>query len=192
MLPIETIIAQGESETLEFKPSFNQDVIAQAFYDMGMIEQYGSGIKRVIDACLESGLPEPEFENFSGGFQIVFKPTAQVAAQETAQVKAHDEAQDGVGTPQVTPYGEAPVEAPVELSDTERKMLLLLESKLLGRKELISKLGYTQRTGNFIKAQKKLLEKGLIEMTIPDKPNSRFQKYRLTEKGKLFLKGTKS
>ena len=30
MEPIETVIAQGESETLEFKPSFNQDVIETA------------------------------------------------------------------------------------------------------------------------------------------------------------------
>jgi ATP-dependent DNA helicase RecG len=32
----------------------------------------------------------------------------------------------------------------------------------------------------------------LIELTIPDKPNSRLQKYRLTEKGKALQKQLKN
>ena len=37
------------------------------------------------------------------------------------------------------------------------------------------------------KFTKPMIEEGLLAMTVPDKPNSRLQKYYTTEKGKSLL-----
>lgn len=38
-----------------------------------MIERYGSGIQRIIEACKKSDLPTPVFEERFGGFLVVFR-----------------------------------------------------------------------------------------------------------------------
>ena len=54
------------------------------------------------------------------------------------------------------------------------------------RETLQSALGLRDRKSFRERYLKPALEHGLIEMTVPDKPNSRLQQYRLTEKGKNF------
>ena len=48
-------------------------LVAQVFYDLGLIERYGSGIQRMIDACESAGLPKPEFQEVSGGFMVTLR-----------------------------------------------------------------------------------------------------------------------
>ncbi|MBU2721294.1 ATP-dependent DNA helicase [Acidithiobacillus ferridurans] len=67
-------------------------------------------------------------------------------------------------------------------------MLAALASRPLGRSPLLRHLGYRQPTGNYKMAMTKLLQARLIELTLPDKPNSRLQQYRLTAQGKDLLK----
>jgi hypothetical protein len=54
----------------------------------------------------------------------------------------------------------------------------------LNRQEIQSKLNLANRENFRLNYLKPALEQGLIEMTIPDKPNSSLQKYRLTILGK--------
>jgi hypothetical protein len=56
------------------------------------------------------------------------------------------------------------------------------------RESLQQALGFKARKNFRLLYLVPAMESGLIEMTIPDKPNSRLQKYRLTEKGRKFLK----
>lgn len=48
-------------------------LIAMLFYDVGLIENYGSGIKKILKDCNRLGFPDPEFEETQGGFQVVFR-----------------------------------------------------------------------------------------------------------------------
>lgn len=54
----------------------------------------------------------------------------------------------------------------------------------ISRESLQSALGLSDRKSFRERYLKPALADGLIEMTIPEKPNSRLQKYRLTGKGR--------
>jgi len=66
------------------------------------------------------------------------------------------------------------------------ELLAAIEGEM-GREALQSALGLSDRKSFRERYLKPALADGLIEMTIPDKPNSRLQKYRLTDKGRQWL-----
>ncbi|MBN6742774.1 hypothetical protein JKG47_20185 [Acidithiobacillus sp. MC6.1] len=113
--------------------------------------------------------------------------TARVQRPKAQWAGAGEQVTEQV-TEQVEVLVEALVEAPVELTETDKKILAALASRPLGRSPLLSHLGYRQPTGNYKMAMTKLLQAKLIELTLPDKPNSRLQQYRLTAQGKDLLK----
>lgn len=48
-------------------------LIADCFFDIKFIEQWGTGIERMIQSCSDAGLPEPLFEIKSGDFVVTLK-----------------------------------------------------------------------------------------------------------------------
>jgi len=146
-------------------------VLAPIFKDLGLIEAWGTGIRR-MRAELET-YPEIDLvlQEVAQAFQVQF---VRKKAQEGQE--AQDEAQ------------EAHVEAQVDLSAIELQMISACDEGPAGSNELLNAVGYKTRTGNFKNSLSRLLELGMIEMTIPDKPRSSKQRYRLTPKGRDALR----
>lgn len=55
--------------------------------------------------------------------------------------------------------------------------------------ELMDVTGRTNRTKFRNSVLKPMMQAGLIEMTVPDRPRSSNQKYRITERGRALLAG---
>jgi ATP-dependent DNA helicase RecG len=58
----------------------------------------------------------------------------------------------------------------------------VLVQDALSKSEIANKVGLNSITGHLNRTIRSLLENGSIVYTIPDKPNSRLQKYRLKKK----------
>lgn len=63
----------------------------------------------------------------------------------------------------------------------DKILTLLYYEAEMSRSQLADNLGITPDTGSFRRTMKSLLEQEQIEHTDPEHPNSRFQKYRLSE-----------
>ena len=59
-------------------------LIAKAFKEVGLIERYGSGIKRIVNICEEYGVKHPKFEEVFNGFRVLlFKEKTDVTENVT-------------------------------------------------------------------------------------------------------------
>lgn len=47
-------------------------LVANAFFMIRNVEQWGEGTNKIVQWCLEHGLREPDFENIAGGFLVSF------------------------------------------------------------------------------------------------------------------------
>ncbi|OPY86291.1 MAG: hypothetical protein A4E72_01711 [Syntrophus sp. PtaU1.Bin208] len=129
---------------------------------MEAVEHIGSGIKRIRNLCREYGVAEPRIEVAEHWFTVIFPRTSSDAGHQ-------------VGT---------------KLAPSQSQVAIL---KFAGEARPISDfmtlIGRADRTKFRNQVIKPLIEAGWLEMTIPDKPTSSIQKYRLTAQGKELLHG---
>ena len=144
-------------------------LLAEPMYLTRYIERMGTGIRDMIQKCREAGLPEPEFA-VSDGFTVrIRRKAGEATGEATGEVT-------GEATGEVT--GE--VIRLLHVLIGEMKRAELQESLQLRHEDYF-------REAYLVPA----LKTGLIEMTIPDKPRSGNQKYRITPKGRQVLAQSK-
>lgn len=144
-------------------------LIAAAFHRTGAVEVWGRGTNRVIDECRSYGLEAPEFREESGAVVVTFRAEIAVIAHE--EPRKHQ-----VGTMSALSKHQ------VEILESCRE-----EKRLVQLMQIIGRADRTKFRNQFIWP---LLELGLLELTIPDKPKSHLQRYRTTEAGIDTLKNT--
>ncbi len=82
---------------------------------------------------------------------------------------------------------ESQPESQPQAESIEQRVLGLLTKRVLSKSEISSALGQKEISGHLNQVIRVLLNDQTLEYTIPDKPKSRLQQYRLTEKGRLLL-----
>ncbi len=145
-------------------------LLAEPLYLAKYIERMGTGIRDMIERCRTAGLPEPEIRLDPGFFILTLR---RKAAQAGIKAKAH-QAHEA--------HAEAH-EAHVVLTDIEKRIMAACLNGPKTTPDLLELVGYRSRTGNFKHSLARLQKLGYVEMTIPDKPRSSKQSYRLTANG---------
>ena len=173
-------------------------LLGEALYLTEYIERMGTGTLDMIRRCVDIGLAEPEFA-VTDGFVTTIRRTAlpnQVARRVPEQAGVQEENRGGqagdrggqAGVQVGVQAGQAPgVGVQVDLGAREVAMLRACVRQSATSKELQAAAGYAGRTRSFELRLNGLLRDGLLEMTVPDKPRSPIQQYRLTDEGRAAL-----
>ncbi len=156
----------------------NNPLIAEPLFLTKYIEKAGTGTVDMLERCRMAGMRQPEFR-IDDGFFILTVWRKRIAAAE-------DQAEQGVESGP----GWHQVGTKLALSWHQVEMLdkCLIDT---GITELMEIAGRTDRTKFRNQVLNPLIKAGFLEMTVPDKPSSSKQKYRVTEKGRDLLEKQK-
>lgn len=178
---IEVVSYPGPDPSIQREQLAGKQIIARRYRnrrigdflkELELTEGRSTGIPKIRRAMQQNGSPDPVFDTDEGRTYFVVRlpiHPAFLEAQAGGATEAHDEAHDG---------------AHDGLNETEIRVLKALQAGALGTPELLARLGLKSISGGLKKAVERLSDAGLIEFTIPDRPRSKNQKRRLTEKGR--------
>ena len=164
--------------------------IGEFLKELDLTEGRATGIPKILRVMAANGSPMPEFESDDDRTSFLIRlpvHTAAGPAGKTGFSPATDEV-----TGEVTgEVAEREIEGFTGEVTGEVMRLLEVINEQMQRRAIQDALGL-KHEDHFRRAYLlPALAAGLIEMTIPDKPQSSLQRYRLTRKGQRLRKGVR-
>lgn len=123
------------------------------------------------DLCRDYGVAEPEIDMSENWVTVTFLRNIEGNTSKVAEHFIH----------------ETLLRPDSQPESLKIRALTLLSNGPLAKSALSNGLGHKAVSGQLNKVVRQFLADKVIEYTIPEKPNSRLQKYRLTAKGKAIL-----
>jgi len=160
-------------------------------YRMDVVENIGSGIRRILDLCREHGAPRPTIDVSEHWVTVMFPRSGQEDDNGDCGPESEDDRlemrPENETKPEPEPRPE--IRQATERTPTPRqgsldmRVLALLVDGPLSKSAIARRLGHRSVSGGLNRVIRRLRRDGHIEYTLPEKPNSSRQQYRLTDAG---------
>ena len=160
-------------------------IIAETLFKTGFLESWGTGVQRMMDACKSVGLPEPEYGTDGLFVWITFKrpnldngiSTNSDSVSSSVSSSVSDSVSGSVSD-SVSNSDSSSVSGSdtLVLSAKQQEVLMYCMVQRSSR-EILDHINVTYQHWNIQKFINELVNAGLLNRTIPDKPNSPLQRY---------------
>ena len=127
-------------EVMNGHSKIRNKAIANIFSQMGLVEAWGSGIKRIFNAAKEYGLLEPKFQEFDNMFRVeLFRSSLPMTLENKSIGEASEKHRRNIGE-------TSEKQETVDFNSTQLEILkLLMENNRLSAVKLAEKIGVASR-----------------------------------------------
>ena len=160
-------------------------ILAPVFKRLGIIEQWGNGLKLIAEEL--QAYPEIELSWKEPGiaFRVTFTNKNYQQKQKQELQQELEDALSTIGTKLGLSRDQVGTMSKPDWHQVVSILDLCREARSI--QTIMNVIQWTNRTKFRNKYINPFLEQNLIQMTIPEKPNSSKQKYKITRKGSVFL-----
>ena len=138
---------------------------------ISLLGKLGTGVQRMMDACKDAGLPEPEYGTDGLFVWITFKrPSLDTNSDSSSGTSLDTNLDTNLDTSSDSNSDN------LILSAKQQEVLMYCMVERTSR-EILEHINVIFHTKNRDKFINELVDAGLLKRTIPDKPNSPLQKY---------------